>query len=445
MQRFAILLVEDDETLRRLIARTLETKGYSVVQAEDGEKARDLLMSVAFDLVISDVKMTKLSGLELYKWNRENRPVPFIFMTGFSELLDVKSAFDLGALAFLTKPFDEQTLISEVEKAPSFPKTIASPPVTKEVPVEYCKILIDDFVSGSKIPFSIFISVSKTKFIKIAHSGQDISLKQVKSYKEKGVRFLYVTKDDYCKLVGFNLKITHAMSERPVDQGTKVKFLKYTGEVVAQQIFVSDLNKEVFETSKEFVELSLKLICDDEEAMLLLDVLNSHADFVYAHSVGVSTYAVMLAKQLGWLSPHTAFKVSLAGLYHDIGKKEIPRAMLEKSRVKMTPEERKLFETHPSRGREILESMRSFPSEIAEVAYQHHESNLGTGFPRAIRKVKIYPLASLISLANRFCELVLRTPSNEGMSAKAALEQLQTRHKEEFDASHLEALSKLVV
>jgi putative nucleotidyltransferase with HDIG domain len=445
MERSRILLVDNDELFRSTIAKTLAVAGYSVTQAEDGESAQRLLTSSKFDLVLSDVSMAKLSGVELFKWTQQNHPTPFIFMTGFSELLDVKKASEMGALSFLAKPFDEKSLLAEIQKTPSFRKTNATAAESAEVPVEYCKILIDDFVAGSTIPFSIYVNVSKSKYVKIAHTGQDISLKQVHSYKERGVRFLYITKEDYYKLVGFNLKLTQAISERKVDQSVKIKILKYTGEVIAQQLFVADLNREVFEASKEFVELSLKIVCDDEEAMLLLDVLNSHADFVYAHSVGVSTYAVMIARELGWTSAHTAFKVSLSGLYHDIGKKEIPRSTLEKSRIQMSPDERKLYETHPSRGREILESLKSFPSEIAEVAYQHHESHLGTGFPRAIRKVKIYPMASLIALANRFCELVLRSPSHDGMTAKAAVEQLNTRYREDFDPTHLAALQKLIV
>ena len=176
----------------------------------------------------------------------------------------------------------------------------------------------------------------------------------------------------------------------------------------------------------------------------MLDVLNSHADFVYAHSLGVSMYGVLLARALGWLSPQTAFKVSIAGLYHDIGKKEIPRAILEKPRFQMTLEERTIYETHPTRGKEILEAIKSVPTEVVEVAYQHHENILGTGFPRKLRKMSIHPMANLIAIVDRFCELAIKSPYSSGMTAAEALSQIG-KSGDEFDRQCHQALRKIVM
>ncbi len=260
-----------------------------------------------------------------------------------------------------------------------------------------------------------------------------------------GLDYLYITKSDYHKLIGFNLKLAKVISQNSVDPAAKAKFFKYTGETIAQNLFVADLDQKVFTDSKEFVQMTLDVISGDPSALLMLEVLNSHADFLYSHSLGVSIYSVMITKALGWLSPQTTFKASLAGLYHDIGKKEISRAILDKPRAVMTANERKIYESHTIRGKEVLISLKSFPTDIAEVAFQHHENCMGTGFPRALKKTSLYPLAALVSLANKFCELVIKSPHSEGMTAKEALHEIQTLHQGEFEAEYVKALKKLII
>ena len=444
MELFEVLIVDNEPLFRKSLKKTLEKFKCTVHEADNGQEGRDILKLRKFNLVIADIQMPYLSGLELLEWSRKNEPVPMILITGFSNLLDVQSAHEMGAIGFLVKPFDEASLLRELRKVYKEPEPV--PPPAAQLPKpEYCKILIDDFVAGSKIPFGVYVRVSDTKFIKVAHSGEDVSLNQIHSYKNRGVKYLYILKEDYHKLVGFNLRLTKAINlNGKVDPALRRRFLKYTGEVIAQNVFVAGFDKEVLNDCKEFVELSLNVISDDQEAILMLDILNSHADFVYAHSLGVSMYGVLVARALGWLSPQTAFKVSIAGLYHDIGKKEIPRAILEKPRFQMTLEERTIYETHPTRGKEILEAIKSVPTEVVEVAYQHHENILGTGFPRKLRKMSIHPMANLIAIVDRFCELAIKSPYSSGMTAAEALSQIG-KSGDEFDRQCHQALRKIVM
>jgi response regulator RpfG family c-di-GMP phosphodiesterase len=443
-----MLIVDDDDYFRKTLKKIMEQNSYVVEEATNGEQAKEILKINKFDLVISDIQMPFFTGIELLEWSKKNHPVPIVLITGFTQLLDVKSAYELGAAGFLMKPFDEAALIDELKKInfSNNPKQIVEPAfLNKLIPAEeYCKISINDFASGSKIGFSIYLKLSESKYLKIAHSGQDITLEKIKSYKGKGLDYLYVTMADYRKLVGFNLKLAGAASNKNIDVTTKLKFLKYTGETIAQNLFVTDLNQSAFSDSKDFVQIALNVISEDPSALLMLEVLNSHADFLYAHALGVSIYGVMIAKLIGWDSPQTIFKISLAGLYHDIGKKEIARAILEKPRPLMTVEERKVYETHPARGKEILDLLKSFPSDVIDITYQHHENNLGTGFPRFLKKASIHPLASLLAAANKFCELVVKSPVSEGMSAREAISQMEGKFPGEFGVEYLSALKKLI-
>src|SRR5690606_35112628 len=110
-----------------------------------------------------------------------------------------------------------------------------------------------------------------------------------------------------------------------VAKDKKRAFLKHAGEVILEKVFVDGVDQEGFSNAKAFVESSLNVVAADDAVLEMLKALNSHSDFIYAHSLGVSTYSVMIARALGWRSAPSLFKVAMAGLFHDIGFKELDR------------------------------------------------------------------------------------------------------------------------
>jgi HD-GYP domain-containing protein (c-di-GMP phosphodiesterase class II) len=154
-------------------------------------------------------------------------------------------------------------------------------------------------------------------------------------------------------------------------------------------------------------------------------------------------YGTMIAKEVGWTSAATQFKVSLGGLLHDIGKKEIDRSILEKPRRELTAKEQEIYETHPMRGKEILAEVPSIPTDIALVALHHHENLLGRGYPARLKKDQIHPLSRLISVANRFCELALKGPNSEPLSPTEAIDKLMAYHQNELEPAFVVGLMKI--
>lgn len=119
-----ILLAEDDDSLRILIAELLQDCGYEVVEACDGAQILEHLQNknssyvkVRFDLVISDVRMPLITGMEvLSKVQSEVQKVPFILITAFGSPSLHAEAKLLGAVAVLDKPFELDDLKNIVEK-----------------------------------------------------------------------------------------------------------------------------------------------------------------------------------------------------------------------------------------------------------------------------------------------------------------------------------------
>jgi len=111
-----ILVVDDDELLRRVLVSDFARRGYEVCEAGDGAQALEWLARKSFDLVISDVKMPKMDGAELLTTIREiYQEVPvFIFVTGFTEM-SLEEAYNKGACALFSKPFNRQNFLKAVE------------------------------------------------------------------------------------------------------------------------------------------------------------------------------------------------------------------------------------------------------------------------------------------------------------------------------------------
>jgi DNA-binding response OmpR family regulator len=101
-----ILVVDDEKLLVKGIKFNLETEGYQVDAAHDGEAAVELARSGSYDLIILDVMMPKLDGLEACKRIREFSTVPVIMLTARSEDTDKIIGFEYGADDYVTKPFN---------------------------------------------------------------------------------------------------------------------------------------------------------------------------------------------------------------------------------------------------------------------------------------------------------------------------------------------------
>src|SRR6058998_274921 len=109
-----ILLVDDEESVQKLLAYPLERDGFRVVQAWDGEEALARFEAERVDLVVLDVMLPKLDGLEVCKRLRAGSAVPIIMLTARDDELDKVLGLELGADDYITKPFSIREFRSRV-------------------------------------------------------------------------------------------------------------------------------------------------------------------------------------------------------------------------------------------------------------------------------------------------------------------------------------------
>lgn len=435
-----IIVVDDDSGLRSALKEILSTEGHAVIEAENGVRARDLILSELPELIISDFQMPVMDGLELLRWTKANTRTPFILMTAFSNILETKRAFDEGADDFFAKPFKNDDILRSVKRWLSKDHKVSSP----DSDDEFCRIPIEDFVSGAEVRINIYIRLSRQKYVRIAHKGDSVAPEQVAGYRTKGVEYLYAPKEEFAVLVGFNLKIAKTLKgATSMSADKRLRFLRYTTETVLENLIVNGIDRASFENAKECMCTYLQVASESPTVVAMLESLNSHADWLYAHSLGVGVYSVMIGTQLGWRSCSTHFKLGMSGLLHDIGLKEVDVEIIDKRRPEFTQQERHLFETHPTRSRDILDAVKEMPGDITHIVWDHHETLVGQGYPRRISGKSIHPLAKIVSVADAFCYRVLNGPNSCNETARQATEFLRSHYLKEFDEKALDALSAL--
>ena len=112
-----ILVVEDDEDMRENLRRILTLAGYQVHLARDGSEAITVLQTEPFHLVLTDLVMPRMGGLELLREiRRRERDLPVVFLTAFGKPAAFAEAMDLGAVGFVTKPFQANSLLEAIRE-----------------------------------------------------------------------------------------------------------------------------------------------------------------------------------------------------------------------------------------------------------------------------------------------------------------------------------------
>lgn len=142
-----IFLVDDDRNILMSVSMALESEGFQVETFNDGEAGLKAILEEQPDLVVLDVKMPRMDGIEVLSKLREESAIPVIFLTSKDDEVDQVIGLRMGADDYITKPFSQRLLIERIKallRRRDFMVSVASGKEVEKQNIEYGDLLLDD-------------------------------------------------------------------------------------------------------------------------------------------------------------------------------------------------------------------------------------------------------------------------------------------------------------
>lgn len=481
----SILVVEDDENFRQVLVRILSSENFYVYIAKDGKAAIDQGLINKVEVILSDIKMPNMSGIELLTNVRKvNAQVPFVLMTAFTDVIEVANAYKLGANEFLCKPFKKNKLLSTLQAVLEGKKNYSAGLSNEKLDWpsrKYYNLAVEDFCKGAVIKFPIFIKLSDKKFINIGHEGEDLDKQRIDFLKKKGIQFLYIQQSDYLKYLGFDL-FTDDQNDQadkkeqdnqkdqkdPKNKKSKSKFKpKPRISNLAEQLEVANrieqlvqgvfkifpdysyqgkLNLEVINQRKTEIENCLHLLLTKEKIFNLIDDLEKNFPKLYQHSIGVIFLALAISKKVKEINLQELYRIVIAGLLHDIGLKDVWPLIGDASLAEMREDEFELYRQHPLAGATYAKTLGIGDDQILQLISQHHELLDGDGYPQKLKRDHLHSYSTLLGIAEEFCSFTKGGDQNlkEFLSPREALGRI-SEIENAYPKSYLDAIKQLFI
>ena len=155
MDSLKILVVDDESRMRKLVKDFLTKKGFTVIEAGDGEEAVDKFFEVKdIALIILDVMMPKMDGWQVCREIRQYSKVPIIMLTAKSDEKDELQGFDLGVDEYITKPFSPKILVARVEAILRRSNVLAADDTMEAGGIELNKAAHEVLIDGKSVELS---------------------------------------------------------------------------------------------------------------------------------------------------------------------------------------------------------------------------------------------------------------------------------------------------
>ena len=155
MESLKILVVDDESRMRKLVKDFLTKKGFTVIEAGDGEEAVDKFFEVKdIALIILDLMMPKIDGWQVCREIRQYSKVPIIMLTAKSDEKDELQGFDLGVDEYITKPFSPKILVARVEAILRRSNVLAADDTMEAGGIELNKAAHEVLIDGKSVELS---------------------------------------------------------------------------------------------------------------------------------------------------------------------------------------------------------------------------------------------------------------------------------------------------
>ncbi|CAG1065576.1 Cyclic di-GMP phosphodiesterase [uncultured bacterium] len=488
IENLRIMLVDDDENVREALTEILSRRGWLVEDFSTAESAIAALKRQHYGVILADVNMPGLSGMDFLHLARESAPdVPVVMITGYPSIDLAVESIKFGAVDFLQKPFKAEELEIVIRKAAGNAVRTSKPgDKTRAIGTlpEMARKRLEDKIKELSILHTISESLDEVSekddiFRKTMDIAQIIA--------DSDMAFIMVVEHDNGKLVvrassGYDSQemagAGFSLSEEPfrgvldkrcysyymakggslgglVPDGPRpvllapmiinreaVVILGLVGRPGGAEISGDALTLVLNLTAKASLKLENIALSENIFSSIigalnsLINALDARDTYTRDHSHRVTRYAVEIAKAME-CPQEVVDSISFAGPLHDIGKIGVRDEILLK-KGGFTDEEREIMKTHVVRGEEILRPLNLLVSEKAVVLY-HHERWDGGGYPKGLAGCEIPLVARIFSVADTFDAMTSTRPYRQALSLEVAKEEIVRCRGTQFDPEVVDA------
>lgn len=440
-----VLVVDDERGICDLLIKELTDKAYTVDSANDGTDAIERVRETSYDVVICDIKMPRMDGLQVLEQIKRLSPeTEVIMMTAYATVENAVQAMRDGAYDFIEKPFNFEKLSALIDKAAEKRRlrTLIARyesdfrELWDNAPVAYHTLDVNGNITrvnhteALMLGYTIEEMAGKPVFDFILPEQREEAQERFKlkisgaSVPPKSENRVYVRKDGSQMYVSIDDALEY--DEAAHVTGVRTTMFDITERKWAENELKASFGK-LQRTMESIVEAMAKIV-------------EMKDPYTSGHQRRVAQLSCAIATEMG-LPDETVSSIHMASIIHDIGKIYVPAEILSKP-GKLTDIEFSMIKTHPKVSQDILK-MVEFPWPIAQIVGQHHERYNGTGYPLGLLGKDIMLEARILSVADVIEAITFHRPYRSAVGIEKALEEIENNRGVLYDPDAVDACLKL--
>ncbi len=303
---------------------------------------------------------------------------------------------------------------------------------------DYSQFPVDRLVDNSVTDFDLFINL-RQHFILYSGNGYRWNRSELNELLQIGHNSLFIRNLDLPRAKMYEQVAKLPEIEKTQAPRERIQTIEQVGAKFIQCLYEGELTPACVAKAETIATSLVECIEEDQACVKFLSLLADHDYYTYFHSVRVAAYAVAIAIGMGQRDQNQLKAIALGGIFHDIGKKNVPLTVINKAGP-LTEAEWKMMKSHPEAGHADIEL--TIKSHVPrEIILHHHEKLNGKGYPHGLDKGSLLPEVQIATLADIFDAL---TSSRSYQNKRTKYEGLDfIKHKllkEEIDPEAFKAL-----
>ena len=420
-----ILIVDDSAVFRMSMKKILASMNAEIILAQDGQEGLDWALQEKFDIVVSDIDMPKINGIDLCRTLKKNpttQRTPVVMVSTFDSESDVDKGFQAGASAYLSKYEIQNRLFETVESVLSKSKFKRERLV---MVVDDSRVVLQIVEKGlAEAGFKVITAENGKKALQLLDTLKpDLILTDIEMPDVNGFEFCGTVHTNpelsTVPIVAMSSKTDRGYMKRMLQNGASAYLCKpfnidelviLVEKMMSDQFHMLLMERERLDSERNLMIASITS---------LITALEARDNYTRGHSEAVGRIVSGMLGIAG-ASQKEIETVTIGGRLHDIGKIGVRDEILLKP-GRLTEQEFAHIKKHPVIGANIIKSIPSF-SDVIPIVLSHHERLDGKGYPQGLKGDNIHLWARMTAVADTYHSLTSDRPYRKGMVKGKALQ-----------------------